>query len=318
MKLGVMIEGQEGLNWQNLRALTGRVEALGFESFWRSDHFFSLSASAARDSLETWVSLTLIARETTRLRFGPLVCSMTFRHPALLARMAAGVDTLSGGRLELGVGAGWNTQEHQAFGIQFPSLRTRMDRLDEGIEVIRALWQQDVARFEGREFQLRDAALNPKPTQRPGPPLIVGGSGERRTLRAVARYADEWNATSMGREAYRGKVAVLEGHCREAGRDPASIRRSLMTSFIIGKDVSEQNQRFAGVARALPPLARLDAGQAVAAMGARGWLTGTPSEVVEQIKDWETEGIHRIMLQHLDFENFDVLDQIARDILPFV
>src|SRR5206468_4150627 len=167
----------------------------------------------------------------------------------VLARMAAGVDNLSGGRLELGVGAGWNAQEHEAFGIPFPPVGTRMDLLDEGIEVILRLWQDEKASFEGRHFGLKEATLYPKAAQRPRPPLIVGGSGERRTLRAVARFADEWNATSMSPEAYQGKVATLERHCATVGRDPKTIRRSLMTAFVIGKDAPAQRAHLAGMAR---------------------------------------------------------------------
>src|SRR5947209_14890130 len=140
MQLGVMIEGQEGLNWQRWRHIAEMVEDLGFESLWRSDHFFSLMGLPERDALETWVSLTDLAARSSRLRFGPLVCSMTFRHPALLARMAAAVDQLSNGRLVLGVGAGWNVAEHEAFGIPFPAVRQRMDDLEDGIELIRRLW----------------------------------------------------------------------------------------------------------------------------------------------------------------------------------
>src|SRR5437879_10873381 len=146
MKLGVMLEGQEGLTWDLWRQIMARVEELGFESLWRSDHFMSL-VDSSRDALETWVALTLTAAETTRLRFGSLVCPMTFRHPSLLARMAAAVDTLSGGRLVVGVGAGWNVREHEAFGIPFPPVRERMDRLDAGLEVLLHLCSGESASF---------------------------------------------------------------------------------------------------------------------------------------------------------------------------
>src|SRR5262245_10347971 len=153
MQLGVMIEGQEGLNWERWRQIMVRVEALGFESLWRSDHFMSI-VDSDRESLETWVALTLAAAETTRLRFGPLVCPITFRHPSLLARMAADVDALSGGRLVLGVGAGWNDHEHRTFGLPFPPMKERMDRLEEGLEVIIHLLGSEPAQFAGRYYQL--------------------------------------------------------------------------------------------------------------------------------------------------------------------
>jgi F420-dependent oxidoreductase-like protein len=318
VKLGIMIEGQEGLNWESWQRIARAVEDLGFESLWRSDHFFSFSNPRERDSLETWVSLGFLATETKRIRFGPMVCAMTFRHPSMLARMAAGVDALSGGRLELGVGAGWNAVEHEAFGVPFPPLRTRMDLLDEGLEVIRRLWTESPANYAGRHFQLKDATLLPKPAQQPRPPLIVGGNGERRTLRAVARYADEWNATSIAPEGYRAKVAALERHCAAAGRDPATIRRSYMAGFVIGRDAGELRKRLAGVGSAFPPLASGPPDQVLPAIRARGWFVGSPAEVVAQLRGLAALGVERALLQHLDLGNFDVLEQIAREILPNV
>jgi alkanesulfonate monooxygenase SsuD/methylene tetrahydromethanopterin reductase-like flavin-dependent oxidoreductase (luciferase family) len=168
MRFGIMLEGQEGLTWDHWHRIAARVEASGLDSLWRSDHFFSVMGAVERDSLETWASLAVLADRTRRLRFGPLVCSMTFRAPALLARMAAAVDQLGDGRLELGVGAGWYEREHQAFGIPFPPVKERMDRLEEGIEVLRRLWGPDPARFEGRYWQLRDAVCRPNPASRMG------------------------------------------------------------------------------------------------------------------------------------------------------
>ena len=176
MKLGVMLEGQEGVSWELWRRLMAKVEALGFESLWRSDHFMSLEDSS-RDAIETWVALTLTAAETTRLRFGSLVCPITFRHPSLLARMAASVDVLSGGRLVLGLGAGWNEHEHHAFGIPFPPLPARIELLKEGIEVIRRLLGDGPAHFNGRHYQLSGPNPFPKPVQQPRIPLLIGTTG---------------------------------------------------------------------------------------------------------------------------------------------
>lgn len=183
MRFGIMIEGQEGLSWERWQRIASRVEASGLDSLWRSDHFFSVMGETERDSLETWAALTYVAQATRRIRFGPLVCSMTFRPPALLARMAAAVDQLSGGRLELGLGAGWYEREHTAFGIPFPPLKERMDRLAEGVEVIRRLWGDDHATYQGTYYQLQQATCRPKPRQRKGPPrgsasLVHGGHGK--------------------------------------------------------------------------------------------------------------------------------------------
>jgi F420-dependent oxidoreductase-like protein len=316
--LGIMLEGQEGLNWGRWRWYARRVEELGFESLWRSDHFFSLMGRTERDALETWVSLADLAGRTSRIRFGPLVCSMTFRHPALLARMAAAVDDLSGGRLVLGVGAGWNVPEHEAFGIPFPPVGTRMAMLEEGIQVIKALWTGEKVSFTGKHFTLKDAELHPTPAQHPGPPILVGGSGERRTLQIVARHADEWNAVNPTLDQYRQKLAVLERHCATEGRDPAGIKRSLMLAFIIGRDATEIRRRVEGLQRVLMPLAELPAEQVPEIVRARGWLVGTPAEVVEQLRAFAALGVSRVMLQHHNQEDDAVLDLIAEEILPAV
>lgn len=318
MDLGIMLEGQEGLNWGRWRWYARRVEELGFESLWRSDHFFSLMGRTERDALETWVSLADLAGRTSRIRFGPLVCSMTFRHPALLARMAAAVDDLSGGRLVLGVGAGWNVPEHEAFGIPFPPVGTRMAMLEEGIQVIKALWTGEKVSFTGKHFTLKDAELHPTPAQHPGPPILVGGSGERRTLQIVARHADEWNAVNPTLDQYRQKLAVLERHCATEGRDPAGIKRSLMLAFIIGRDATEIRRRVEGLQRVLLPLAELPAEQVPEIVRARGWLVGTPAEVVEQLRAFAALGVSRVMLQHHNQEDDAVLDLIAEEILPAV
>src|SRR3989475_10199149 len=226
MKVAVMIEAQEGLTWEHWFRIADRVEELGLDSLWRSDHFFSLSGDLRRPALECWTSLTALAQRTRRIRFGPLVSPMTFRHPALLARMAAAVDLLSGGRLVLGVGAGWNVAEHEAFGIGLPPLKERFDRFEEGIAVIKALWTGRPVDLEERYYPLRGAAAYPRPQQQPAPPLLIGGDGEVRLLRIVAREADEWNSHAPTPEGYRVKRAKLEEHCRAVGRDPSTIRRS--------------------------------------------------------------------------------------------
>lgn len=317
MKLGVMIEGQEGLTWERWRAIMRRTEELGYESLWRSDHFFSLMGRPERPALETFASLTLAAVETRRLRFGPLVAPMTFRHPALLARMAAAIDTLSGGRLVLGVGAGWNVPEHEAFGLPFPAVRDRMDMLEEGIQVIRALEQPGKTSFRGKHYRLRDAEMHPKPVQSPLP-LLIGGGGERRTLRLVARYAQEWNLPGATPERMREKRAVLERHCEREGRDPATITCSVMAGFLIGEDEAAFARRAAAVRVVVPPLAAIPDGELAATLRTRGWLVGRPAEVVEQINALADAGVRRVMLQHFDQEDFEVLELIAQEILPKV
>jgi F420-dependent oxidoreductase-like protein len=317
MDLAVMIEGQEGLNWDRWRRIIRATEDLGYESLFRSDHFFSLSGPHDREALETFISFVLVAEESSRIRFGPLVASMTFRHPSLLARMAAQIDVLSGGRFVLGVGAGWNVPEHEAFGIHFPPVRERMDRLEEGIQVIRTLWGDGPASFEGRYYTLKDVESYPKPAQSPAP-LLVGGSGEKRTLRIVARYADEWNAVGLNVEAYRAKKEVLLRHCEAEGRDPATIARSMMAGFVIGRDRQEVHAHLGRIAEYLPALARGDAEETLAGLQRRGWLIGTPGEVVEQLGEREAEGVQRFMLQHHVQEDIATLELVASEVMPQV
>ncbi len=318
VKLAVMIEGQEGLSWERWRRLMEATERLGFEGLFRSDHFFSVAGVYGRDCIETWTSLTLTAAETSRIRFGVLVSSMTFRHPALLARIAASIDQLSGGRLAVGIGAGWNVPEHEMFGLRLPPIKERLDRLEEGIQVMLALWSPGRANFEGRYYQLQEAEALPRPVQ-PHPRLIVGGGGEKRTMLIAAKYADEWNgAGGPTPEAFRAKVEVLNEHCHTIGRDPATIEHSRMMAFLIGRNQAEIIERARAVQESMPRLKEIDAAELSDRMRERGWLTGTPEQVVAQMRAYEAAGCQRIYLQHHDQTDLDVLGLIAREILPAV
>jgi F420-dependent oxidoreductase-like protein len=318
MQLGVMIEGQEGLTWERWRQIMACVEALGFESLWRSDHFISL-VDADRESLETWVALTLTAAETTRLRFGPLVCPITFRHPSLLARMAAAVDALSGGRLVLGVGAGWNDQEHRAFGLPFPPLQERMDMLQEGLEVITRLLGDEPAQFAGHYYQLAGANLRPKPIQRPRIPVLIGTTGERRMLRIVARYADEWDVPgTITPAAYRAKRERLAAYCREINRDPREIRHCVSTAFLIGRNEQELRRRTVAMQQLMPHLGSLDISSVHNALRKEEWLIGTPDQIVAALQALADEGVERVMLQHNDQTDFEALELVAHEVMPAV
>jgi F420-dependent oxidoreductase-like protein len=318
MKLGVMIEGQEGVTWDLWRRLTARVEALGFDSLWRSDHFMSLEDSS-RDAIETWVALTLTAAETTRLRFGPLVCPMTFRHPSLLARMAASVDVLSGGRLVLGLGAGWNEHEHSAFGIPFPPLPERIDLLEEGIEVILRLLGDGAANFNGRFYQLNGSTAHPKPVQQPRIPLLIGTTGARRMLRVVARYADEWDAPGItSPAAYRARRERLDSYCRDINRDPGEIRRCVSTGYLIGHDTTTLHRRAAMMQELIPSLASLDRVAVPEALRRDGWIVGTPNQIVVQLQALAEAGVERVILQHNHPADFEALELIAYEVMPAV
>ena len=315
MKLGVMIESQEGVGWTEWKNIVQWTEELGFESLWRSDHFFSFFGPSRNvDSLDTLVAHTYTAVMSQRIRFGSLVLSMTFRHPAVLARMAAAIDQLSGGRFSLGVGAGWNQTEHDAYGITLPSVKQRMDNLEESLRVIKALFEHDSASFDGKIYKLAEAPMNPKPAQEPMS-ILVGGSGEQRTLRMVARYATEWNTVGSNIETYRHKVAVLEQHCEREKRDPKTIHRSLMASYILGEDQADVDRQVAAMLERMPPRFRPAEGSRHLPLGA---MAGTVPQLIEQIKAWEGEGVSRIMLQYQRPPTREMLAQVASEILPKV
>jgi F420-dependent oxidoreductase-like protein len=315
MKLGVMIESQEGVGWTEWKNMVQWTEELGFESLWRSDHFFSFFGPTRNiDSLDTLVAHTYTAAASQRIRFGPLVLSMTFRHPAVLARMAAAIDQLSGGRFILGVGAGWNQTEHEAYGIPLPPVKERMDNLEESLQVMKALFEQESANFQGKKYQLTDAPMNPKPAQKPMP-ILIGGSGEQRTLRMVARYATEWNSVGGVLETYRHKREVLEQHCEREKRDPATIDRSIMASYITGENAAEVETKVEARIASMPPRFRPAEGAPRRPMGA---LVGTPAQIVEQIQGWQAEGVSRIMLQYTSPPPRSELEFVAKEILPKV
>jgi F420-dependent oxidoreductase-like protein len=311
MRIGIMIEGQEGLTWERWFRIADAVESLGLEGLWRSDHFFSLMGEPERPALECWSTLTALAQRTTRIPFGPLVSPMTFRHPALLARMAAAVDGLSNGRLVLGVGAGWNDQEHAAFGIPLPPLAERFDRLEEGIAVIKALWQGGPVDLDGRYYRLRGASAYPRPVQQPGPALLVGVDGEVRLLRVVAREADEWNSHAPGPEAYRAKRAKLEEHCRAVGRNPEAIRRSWMGGVLIGRDARDLATKGRWMQSFLAALSNVDENAVPEALRQRHWLVGTPEQVATQLEAWSAVGVQRVMLQWYNLDDLDGLSLVA-------
>lgn len=307
-----MIEGQEGLTWERWFRIAERVESLGLDSLSRSDHLFSLMAHPERPALECWTSLTALAQRTSHIRFGPLVSPITFRHPVFLAKMSAAVDALSGGRLVLGVGAGWNVAEHDAYGMSLPPLRERFDRLEEAIAIIKALWTGGPIDFEGRFYSLQGAAGYPRPLQHPAPPLLIGGDGEVRLLRIVARYADEWNSHAPGADAYRHKRERLEEHCLAVGRDPQAIARSWMGGVLIGRDQRDLAEKGRWLKSFLPALDDVNPSAAAEVLRARHWLVGTADDIAKQLEPWSAAGVQRVMLQWYNLDDLDGLALLAQ------
>jgi len=299
-KVGIMIEGQEGLNWDRWRLICQDAEALGFDSLRRSDHLFSVLGMVERDCIECWTSLALAAEWTETIELGPMVSPMTFRTPALLARMATAVDLLSGGRLILGVGGGWYEREHVENGIPFLTLGGRMDLLEEGIKTIRATWD----------------SANPKPTHGTIP-LLMGGRGEKRALPMIAREAVEWNLSHMDADEYQQKRTILDAACHTIGRDPSTIRHSVMANYIIGRDRVEVRERALQMRDFLPSLKGLDADEVMAKVAKTG-LVGTPDELVDQINRHSALGVDLFMLQHFLLDDREALKLVASDVIPAV
>jgi len=311
-----MIEGQNGLTWPRWKRIVKEVEELGFAGLFRSDHFTNASPPD-KDSLEMIVSLTYLADHSQRLHFGPLVAPISFRDPRMLARQAAALDDLSGGRMILGVGAGWQEREHRLFGYNLGDLRTRMARLEEGLEVITRLLRSDEPiTYEGRFFQLRGAILLPRPQRPGGPDIQIGGNGPKRTLPLVARYANHWNGTFISVDDFRERSAILDQLLLVAGRDPADVRRSAMLSLYFGRDMAELDRRLSW-RHDEPKYAGKPLDAVIEDLKASGGIiAGTPGEVIEQIKAYDNAGADELMLQWWDLDDIDGLRAFARSVLP--
>lgn len=228
MRFILMTEPQEGVPYDALLEMALEAEAAGFEGFFRSDHWLSLEGVEDRAATDAWTTIAGLARETRSIRLGTLVSPITFRLPIAIAKIAATVDQMSGGRVELGLGAGWPAAEHKRFGIPFPPIAERFDRLAEVIEIVRGLWTEPCFSFAGHHYHVLDAACEPKPLQRPHPPIIVGGDGKPRTLALAARYASELNLDTPEPEACPAIFSALDAACRIVGRDPGDVTRSAM------------------------------------------------------------------------------------------
>lgn len=304
VQIGLMIEGQDGLTWERWARLLDAAEELGYAFVFRSDHFTN-PQPPNKASLELWTSLTFAASHTSRIQFGPLVTPVTFRHPAMTARMAAAVDDLSNGRLVLGMGAGWQEREHRMFGVPFPPVQTRYEMLTDSLEVVTHLLRSDEpVSYGGSHFRLEDAILLPRPKRPGGPPILIGGNGTKRTLPLVARYADEWNALMLRPDRLRALQQRLDELLDEAGRPRAAVRRSVMLGAIFARDERSLQDRLT-----VRGLGREEAVE-------RGLVVGTPAMWVGQLSAYAEAGAERIMLQWLDQDDVESLEIIARDVLP--
>ncbi len=308
MKLRIFVEPQQGASYEQQLRMAQAAESAGFDAFFRSDHFLTMGGDGLPGPTDAWVTLGAIARETDRIRLGTLVTSATFRLPGLLAVQVAQVDDMSGGRAELGLGAGWYDGEHTAYGVPFPPLGERFERLEEQFAIIRGLWDTPVGEtfdFDGRHYQLRDSPALPKPVQQPHPPLIVGGGGAKRTPRLAATFAAEFNQPFSSLADTEAQFARVRAACTEAGRDPSTLRLSAAQVVCCGANEAEVERRAGNIGRKADDLR---------AHGA----AGTPDEVVARLQEFAGIGAQSVYLQVLDLQDLDHITLLSEEVLPRV
>lgn len=311
MDVGVIIGEATPLSWHRWKHVVHLVERLGFHSLFRSDHYFN---GKQKDAIDVYLSFVIAAEETSHIRFGPLVTPVTFRRPVNVGRMAQQLDSLSGGRFVMGLGAGWYPDEHEIYGIDFPPLPERYDRLDEAIALMKELWSSPSGRFDGRYYRL--AGTDSKPHPPPGrPPILIGGTGPRRTLRIVAEHAQEWNATPLDPKAYRDANEILERHCADVGRDPSEIRRSMLLFATIGPDQHHEQQ---ALERFLDMMAPEGSGitlEDAIAEGHGPWM-GSREQLVDHVGQLHQLGLDEVVFEHFCHEDDTVPEWLAAEVMP--
>jgi F420-dependent oxidoreductase-like protein len=307
MRVRIFTEPQQGASYQQLLAVALAAEELGFDAFFRSDHYLRMGpGEGLPGSTDAWVTLAGLARDTTSIRLGTLVSSATFRLPGPLAITVAEVDAMSGGRVELGLGTGWFEQEHTAYGIPFPPLGERFERLEEQLEIISGLWTTQPGErysFKGKHYELKDSPALPKPVQQPHPPIVIGGGGPRRTPRLAVTYGAEYNLPFASVEGTEVQFDRVRNACEEAGRDPATLALSAAQVVCCGSDEAEIARRAAAIGRQPDELRQ-------------NGLAGTPDEVVAKLKAFASIGADILYFQILDLDDLDHLRLLAAEVTP--
>jgi len=309
MELRIFTEPQQGATYEQQLAVARLAEELDFNAFFRSDHYLAFAGDGLPGPTDSWVTLGGLARETSTIRLGTLVTSVTFRWPGVLAISVAQVDAMSNGRVELGLGTGWNEVEHRAYGIPFGrGFGERFERLEETLQIVRGLWTTPVGErfsFAGQHVELTDAPALPKPVQQPHPPIIIGGGGPRRTPRLAARYADEYNTPFLSPADFGAARDRVRAACEAAGRDPDELVYSAAMTVCCGADEAEVERRAGRIGRS-------------AADARRDIVGGTPAEVVERLHQYGAAGATRFYLQVLDLDDLDHLHLLATEVMPHV
>jgi F420-dependent oxidoreductase-like protein len=286
----------------SLKKLATKAENLGFDSFWVMDHFHQISGVGKQDEpmLESWTTISVLAGITSKIKLGTLITGVIYRHPSVLAKMGATLDVLSKGRLLMGIGAAWNQEESLAYGIPFPTNKERLLRLEEAIQIIRKMWTEEpAATFNGKYYQIRNAYCNPKPIQKPSPPIMVGGSGERQTLKIVAKYADVCNLFGSA-ETVKRKLSVLNEHCRSVERDYDSILKTKLVFIVIDNDKEMAEKRVQQISKVMPE-------EQVRELV----IYGTPEDVLKQIELLEEAGIQYVILALEPYRELEALETFA-------
>jgi len=321
MRFALMLESQQGLSYGDHVAIAKRAEANGFETLFRSDHFQSFPGPTGQPTTDAWTIMAGLARDTDRIGLGVLVSPVTFRHPGTFAKVVTTVDEISGGRIEVGVGAGWNEIEHRQLGLAFPPIKERADLMEDQLAILHGLWgEPDGWSYSGHQVAIHDADFHPKPVDVPGRPrtsiggarprLLVGGQGSPRTYRLAARYADEFNLSSSDPDKARVAFAALDAACVEAGRDPATVTRSTMAGVLIGRDEDEVGRRLAVAAEAF---GSADDDRAWLEQRLSRWVAGTPDQARTMVRRFADVGVERIMLQDFlpwDLDMIDVMGEV--------
>ena len=319
MRFALMIEAQQGLSYDDQLAIVQRAEAAGFESFFRSDHYTSFPGPADQATTDAWAVLAGLARETSRISLGALVSPITFRHFGNFVKLVTTVDHMSGGRLEVGVGAGWNVEEHSQYGLSFPPIDERAAMLEEQLQVLHGLWTEpDGWSFDGKHVKIADGRLHPRPVDAPGRPhaangmvrprIITGGDGKPRGLRIAARWADEFNITSSSPERTAEKTAALDETCRAMGRDPASITHSAMVPALIGRTAAEVDRRDTEL---MEMLGAEETATDWFTSRRHRWIHGQPEEARAMVHRYAEAGIERLMLQDFIPRDLEMIDLLA-------
>jgi F420-dependent oxidoreductase-like protein len=319
VQLCLMIEGQEGVTWPQWLGLAQACEEHAIPTLFRSDHYQNLDPDGRhpeRGSLDAWGTLNALSAVTSTLRFGTMVSPATFRHPSVLAKLVATADHVSDGRIELGIGAGWHQREHDAYGFPFPSTAVRMDILEEQLQIVFGNWGVESFSFAGRHYTLRDLDAQPKPVQRPRPPVIMGGTGGPRSAALAARFADEYNTPFPTLEEIAERKGRISEACERVGRDP--IPFSVMTGVVLGTDAADLRDRASqlGARNLLSRVRGDDDPEGFLANPPAGWIVGTIDQAVEQLTALREAGVSRVMCQQLLHDDLDAVallgDEVAR------